>query len=174
MIGASVCVDGVCLTVTKLEPKQDDHLIFFDIIPETLEKTTLSQKKLHSKVNLERSLKLGGEIGGHIVSGHVMGTGRIVNRQTKENFLSLEIGAPKNFQNLVYPKGFISIDGISLTIGNTYVENEKDTVFFAVHIIPETCRQTTLAEKKVGESLNLEIDHQTVIMVNALKNYKKV
>ena len=132
--GASVSVDGVCLTVVDI----DEQYISFDAIPETLSLTTLGEKIVGNWVNLERALKMGDELGGHLLSGHIMGVGEIIERSSGEDHLDLLIDCPDDILKFVQQKGYIAIDGISLTIG------EVDDGGFALHLIPETMKLTTI------------------------------
>ena len=112
--GASVSIDGTCLTVVDINSQR----ISFDVIPETLQKTTLGTKSLGSSVNLERALKMGDELGGHLLSGHILGMGKITGRAEGKENLDLRISCPDHIMRFVQEKGYIAIDGISLTIGN--------------------------------------------------------
>lgn len=160
-LGASVAVSGVCLTVVAIE----GTLIAFDVIPETLERTHLGALTAEMKVNLERSLKMGDELGGHLLSGHIMGCGVVRNRtligadEALEG-LDLEIAAPRELMKFIQSKGYIAIDGISLTIGAVTEDS------FTLHLIPETLRLTTIGERLEGASVNLEIDSMTQTIVN--------
>ncbi|MFL2945067.1 MAG: riboflavin synthase subunit alpha [Candidatus Poseidoniales archaeon] len=150
-VGASVCVDGVCLTVTEIN--QDS--LEFDLIMETLKVTTFGKIEEKSIVNIERSLKLGDEIGGHIISGHVFDTATIIEITEPENNYILTLSFNPDLQKYIFPKGYISLNGISLTIGEV---NENT---FTVYLIPETLRLTNLMHKLVGDSINIEIETQT-------------
>ena len=157
--GASVSVDGVCLTVVEI----DSPRISFDAIPETLEKTTLGSKKVGDIVNLERALKMGDELGGHLLSGHIIGMGKISSRVEGDDNLDLMIEYPQKIMKYVQEKGYIAIDGISLTIGK--VTNES----FALHLIPETISLTTIGTKNIGESVNIEVDSMTQTIVTTVE-----
>ena len=159
-IGASVSVDGVCLTVTSI----DDNRLTFDIIVETLNVTTLSELKSSDLVNLERAARLGDEIGGHLISGHVSGMVTISKIEKTPNNHIIFFEAPDFLIKYIFSKGYVSLNGISLTIGE--VNNAKNT--FSVYLIPETLRVTTMEEKKVGDKINLEIETQTKNMVDLL------
>lgn len=167
-IGASVSLDGVCLTVTNIE----DEVIGFDIIQETLQRTTLNERSIGDLVNIERALRYGEEVGGHLVSGHIMATGTILDityplEQSGEyanETADIRIGIPDSLIDYIFEKGYIAIDGISLTIGNV----EKSAGFY-LHIIPETLRRTTLGTKSVGDSVNIEIDSMTQAVVDTVK-----
>ena len=161
-IGASVAVDGVCLTVSRME----GELAFFDAMAETLRKTTLGQLKEGHQVNVERSMKAGDEIGGHIVSGHVKGTAEIVHVETSENNHAVTFQtAPENMK-YIFSKGFIALDGCSLTI----VDVDKDKAQFSIWLIPETLRVTTFGYKGVGDFVNLEIEAKTQAIVDTVEN----
>ena len=147
-IGASVSVNGVCLTAVV---RTDDDFSV-DVSPETLAVTTLGNLATGSPVNLERAMKLNERIGGHMVSGHVDGIGAIRSRHQDGNALVLEIEAPKDILRLCVQKGSITVDGISLTI------NEVTERSFLVAIIPHTAKVTTLGLKQVGDQVNLESD----------------
>ncbi len=157
--GASVSVDGVCLTVVEI----DSPKISFDAIPETLEKTTLGSKQIGDSVNLERALKMGDELGGHLLSGHIMGMGKISGRVEGDENLDLMIECPSGIMKFVQEKGYIAIDGISLTIG------EVNDDSFALHLIPETISLTTIGSKNIGESVNIEVDSMTQTIVTTVE-----
>lgn len=157
--GASVSVDGVCLTVVEI----DSSKISFDAIPETLEKTTLGSKQVGDSVNLERALKMGDELGGHLLSGHIMGMGKISGRVEGDENLDLMIECPSGIMKFVQEKGYIAIDGISLTIG------EVNDYSFALHLIPETISLTTIGSKHIGESVNIEVDSMTQTIVSTVE-----
>lgn len=163
--GASVCVDGVCLTVNSIH---GDHLSF-DVILETLRVTNLSEIKLGNIVNVERSMKFGDEIGGHLLSGHVSTTVSISKIVTPENNHIITFLADSETIKYIFPKGYIALNGISLTVG----EVDKSSKEFNVHLIPETLRLTNMKEKIVGDKINLEIETQTKNMVDSLAEMKK-
>ena len=157
--GASVSIDGTCLTVVEINSPK----ISFDVIPETLQKTTLGSKSSGSKVNLERALKMGDELGGHLLSGHILGMGEITERfEGKEN-LDLRISCPSHIMKFVQEKGYIAIDGISLTIGNV------DKTSFSLHLIPETIALTTIGGKEIGDKINIEVDSMTQTIVTTVE-----
>ena len=154
-IGASVSVDGVCLTATSIENK----IVSFDVIQETLSRTTLGQIEVDELVNIERSLKFGDEIGGHLLSGHIIATGIVNDKSKSGEGFDLSILTPPSIEKFLIEKGYIAIDGISLTIGE--INNSR----FNLHIIPETMRQTTIASKQIGDAVNIEIDSTTQTIV---------
>lgn len=161
-IGASVAHNGVCLTVTKIE--QD--LVHFDLMEETLRITNLGKLQQGDFVNIERAMRFGAEVGGHILSGHVYCTAEITQRIVKENNLQIWFALPnEEVMKYVLTKGFIAIDGISLTIGEV-----KDRTF-CVNLIPETIERTLIAKRAVGEAVNIEIDPQTQAIVDTVERY---
>lgn len=148
LIGDSIAVNGICLTVTKL--LSDGFTA--DVMAETVRRTSLKNASAGSKVNLERAMAANGRFGGHIVSGHIDGTGTIRSFVNEENAVWVCIGAPANIIGLIVQKGSIAIDGISLTVA------ELGADYFKVSVIPHTKDETTLLSKKVGDSVNLEND----------------
>ncbi len=160
-IGASVGVDGVCLTVTAI----DGNRVHFDIMQQTLELTTLGQLGRGSRVNIERSARYGDEIGGHGVSGHVDAAVAIVAIATPENNTELTFELPPALAPYIFQRGFIGLNGCSLTVAGV------DTGTFKVCLIPETLRITTFGSVVVGDRVNLEIDRQTQAIVDTVCNY---
>ena len=161
-IGASVAHNGVCLTVTKIQ----DNLVSFDLMQETLKITNLGELKAGDFVNIERAMQMGTEIGGHILSGHVYCTADIVERIPSENNLQIWFQLPnQDMMKYVLTKGFIAVDGISLTIGE--VREQR----FCVNLIPETIHRTLIGKKAVGEKVNIEIDPQTQAIVDTVERY---
>ncbi|MBQ3199670.1 MAG: riboflavin synthase [Firmicutes bacterium] len=147
-LGDSVAVNGVCLTVTELLP----HAFAADVMPETLSRTGLGKLAAGSRVNLERAVAVGGRLGGHIVSGHIDGTGQITQIRRDDNAVWYHIAAAENLLRYVVEKGSIAIDGISLTVAQVQPQG------FAVSVIPHTAANTTLTDRKVGDTVNLEAD----------------
>lgn len=159
-LGASVAHNGCCLTVTKVE----DDLVSFDLMKETLRITNLGDVTIGSVVNLERAAKFNDEIGGHLMSGHIICTAEIVKILTSENNRQIWFKMPSpDLMKYVLHKGFIGIDGISLTIG------EVTKSRFCVHLIPETLQRTTLGGKRLGDKVNIEIDPQTQAVVDTVE-----
>lgn len=146
--GDSVAVEGVCLTATDIRK----NFLTFDIMRETLLKTTLGALKVHSKVNLERALTAHSRISGHLVTGHVDGLGRIREIVGKKNYAELKVAFPKGIRSLIVPKGSICIDGVSLTVGRI------GHGWFSIYLIPFTKRVTTLGMKRKGDLVNIETD----------------
>ena len=164
-IGASVCVDGVCLTVTSVT----DTLMCFDLIIETLRSTTFDKVKISEQVNLERSIKFGDEIGGHILSGHVSDTVSIDKiSKTDENYV-LTFKTSSDIVKYIFPKGYVAINGVSLTVGDVSREDN----LFNVYLIPETLRRTNLSNKLVGDLVNVEIESQTRNTVDTITQITK-
>ena len=159
-LGASVAHNGCCLTVTKVE----GDLVSFDLMKETLRITNLGDVTIGSVVNLERAAKFNDEIGGHLMSGHIICTAEIVKILTSENNRQIWFKMPSpDLMKYVLHKGFIGIDGISLTIG------EVTKSRFCVHLIPETLQRTTLGVKRLGDKVNIEIDPQTQAVVDTVE-----
>ena len=158
-VGASVALDGVCMTVVSIE----GTLVRFDAIPETLERTTLGGLVAEDWVNVERSLRMGDELGGHILSGHILMTARILQRTERGEGIDLLIENPTEAIPYILEKGYVAVDGMSLTVG------EVSESSFALHIIPETLRVTTIGEKQVGHSVNIEIDSRTQAVVDTIR-----
>ncbi|TBL72047.1 riboflavin synthase subunit alpha [Obesumbacterium proteus] len=159
-LGASVAHNGCCLTVTKVE----GDLVSFDLMKETLRITNLGDVTIGSVVNLERAAKFNDEIGGHLMSGHIICTAEIVKILTSENNRQIWFKMPNpELMKYVLHKGFIGIDGISLTIG------EVTKSRFCVHLIPETLQRTTLGVKRLGDKVNIEIDPQTQAVVDTVE-----
>ncbi|MFB6434647.1 MAG: riboflavin synthase subunit alpha [Candidatus Malihini olakiniferum] len=158
--GASIANNGCCLTVTAIDGNQ----VTFDLIKETLCLTNLCDITLGGLVNIERAVKYGDEIGGHVMSGHIMGTAEIVKISTAENNHQIWFRlADESQMKYVLHKGFIGIDGISLTVG------EVSSRRFCVHLIPETLQRTTLGKKKLRHRVNIEIDPQTQAVIDAVE-----
>jgi len=157
-IGASVSLDGVCMTVVSLE----NGIVSFDAISETLGRTTLSKRLVGDLLNVERSLRLGDELGGHILSGHIIGTAEILKREENGDGVDFLISIPEGCNHFVLEKGYIAVDGMSLTIGKC------DEVGFFLHVIPETLRITSIGKKSVGDLVNIEIDSRTQAVVEAM------
>lgn len=154
-IGASIACSGVCLTVVEKGNDRGQNWFSVDVSSETIN-CTADQWKVGAKLNLERSLKVGDELGGHIVSGHVDGVGTIIHYENIGGSWALTICAPADIAAYIAPKGSITINGISLTVND--VRDADDGCHFMLNIIPHTAQVTTLADAKVGDSVNLEID----------------
>jgi riboflavin synthase len=157
--GASVSVAGTCLTVVEF----DGHEVVFDVIDETLRLTTLGDLTAAAEVNIERAATFGSEIGGHVLSGHIMGTAELVRREPSENNLALYLKLPPGTAPYVLPKGYVAVDGCSLTVGTV----EADV--FSLHLIPETLRLTTLGNRRLGDRFNIEVDAMTQAVVDTVQ-----
>jgi len=146
--GQSIAVNGVCLTVTDFSA----NLFSVDIMPETLSRTNLGLLSAGGKVNLERPVALGGQLGGHLVQGHVDATGRVVSTKWDDQTMLVGFEAPDEVMRYVVEKGFIAVDGVSLTVVT------RDASSFQVSIVGYTQRHTILGNRRVGEMVNLEVD----------------
>jgi riboflavin synthase len=162
-LGASVSVDGVCQTVMALNGTEAS----FEAIAETLRVTTLDTLSIGQRVAIERSARVGDEIGGHDVSGHVRGTGTLLEVRAHGATHDVRIGIPAAWLKYVLEKGFIAVDGSSLTVGATGSEGERG--FFEVHLIPETLRLTNFGHKRAGDRVNVELDPRTVAIVETVE-----
>jgi riboflavin synthase len=158
-IGESVAVNGCCLTVVGIAPASpcplppgEGRAVRFQVGPETLAKTNLGELKAHDRVNVERALAVGDRLGGHIVQGHVDGTGTIVERRDEGGWVFMSFAAARELLGQMVPKGSVAVDGISLTI----VEVQPDR--FSVALIPHTLANTTLGLKPKGGTVNVETD----------------
>lgn len=158
-IGASVAVDGVCLTVTEI----DGTKLKFSVMEETLEKTTIGDRVVGDRVGLEQPLKMGDELGGHMVLGHVDGVGTIVKKEIDGENCWVTISAPVFFVKYIVQKGSVAIDGISLTVCDPAPKDGG--VEFSVSLLPLTLSLTTLGFKNVGDRVNLEADYVLKAMV---------
>jgi riboflavin synthase len=150
--GASVAVNGCCLTVVKLGGRGRQRVLEFDLLQETWRLTNLQFARVGSLVNLERALRVGGELGGHFVTGHIDGLGRITRWERVGRDHVLDIAAPREVMRFVIYKGSIAVDGISLTVAEVLRGG------FRVWIIPHTYEVTALRERRVGDAVNLEAD----------------
>ncbi|MFP4464575.1 MAG: riboflavin synthase [Alphaproteobacteria bacterium] len=147
-IGASICCAGCCLSVTE----KTKELLFFDVSAETLDKTALGAWGVGTRVNIEPSLRLGDEMGGHIVSGHVDTRAELSSIEKEGDSHRLTFFVPAEYMKYIAPKGSVAIDGISLTV------NESEKTHFGVNIIPHTWKNTTISDRLIGDKLNLEVD----------------
>ncbi len=147
-LGGSIAVNGACQTVTNY----DSRSFSVDVMPETLKRTNLGLLRVGDRVNLERPLALGGELGGHLVQGHVDNTGKIASILKEGDAVLMNFEAPPEVMCYIVPKGFITVDGASLTVVS------KDTTSFRVSIVSYTRQHTTLADKNTGDTVNLEVD----------------
>ena len=165
-IGASVAVDGVCLTVTALHGNAAAE---FDVMQQSLALTTLGGLTIGSRVNVERAAKDGAEIGGHPLSGHVDFTAHVADIRRPENNCVLRLAVPAPWMRYVFAKGYVAVNGASLTVA----EAQRDpggSGGFEVWLIPETLRMTTFGDKRVGDLLNVEIERSTQVMVDTVRD----
>ena len=159
-LGASVSHNGCCLTVTEV----NGDLVSFDLIKETLRLTNLDDLNVGDSVNLERAARFNDEIGGHLMSGHIICTAEVAKILTSENNRQIWFRMPhEDLMKYVLHKGYIGIDGISLTVG------EVTRTRFCLHLIPETLQRTTLGTKRLGDKINIEIDPQTQAIVDTVE-----
>jgi riboflavin synthase len=147
-IGDSICTNGVCLTISSLQ----EFTFTADVMAETMRRSNLGDLKIGEKVNLERALKLEDRLGGHIVSGHIDGTGEILSLEKEDNAVWIKVKASNEVLRYVVEKGSVALDGVSLTVA--YVDNEC----FKVSIIPHTAKETILLKKSKGCKVNIECD----------------
>ena len=151
-VGASICCSGVCLTVVDKSGEAGEGWFAVDVSAETLAKTTLGAWQVGTAVNFERALRMGDELGGHLVSGHVDGVAKILERGSEGDSWRFVFEAPGDLAGFIAPKGSVALDGVSLTV------NEVDGARFGINIIPHTFAVTTFGERDPGDSVNLEID----------------
>lgn len=159
--GASVSVNGACLTVTSF----DREGVSFDVMKETLQKTTIGLLKEGDEINIERSTKIGEEIGGHLVSGHVSTTAEVISIDKTENNTTMTFRVDPAWMKFIFSKGFIALDGASLTV----VDASEEQGTFQVWFIPETLRLTCFGARKVGDRVNVEIDPMTQVIVETVE-----
>ncbi|CAN5730915.1 riboflavin synthase [soil metagenome] len=162
-IGASVAVDGVCLTVTGLH---GDNAAAFDVMQQSLAITTLGKYLPDGHINVERAARDGAEIGGHPLSGHVDFTAQIAQIRRLENNYVIRFAVPTEWLRYIFAKGYIAINGASLTVA----EVNRQEGWFEVWLIPETLRMTVFAEKQTGDSLNIEIERSTQVVVDTVRS----
>ena len=161
-LGASVAVNGTCLTVTQVS---DNGAVCFDIIKETLDTTNLGILQAGAQVNVERSFKVGDEVGGHIVSGHVTATATLSNLRAEGHDRVLTFKLTDTWLRFVLHKGYIGVDGASITVSS--VDREAGT--FSISLIPETIERTTLGKLAIGDKVNVEVDSQTQTIVETIE-----
>ncbi|MEH6463042.1 MAG: riboflavin synthase subunit alpha [Shewanella psychromarinicola] len=157
--GASVANNGVCLTATKIL----NDKVFFDVMEETLAVTNLGNTNVGDRINIERSLTFGSEIGGHILSGHVHTLATVKAVSNTDEHYNIELQVDPQWMNYIFYKGFVGINGCSLTVGKL-TDNG-----FMLHLIPETLKLTNLDDYTVGSKINIEIDSQTQVIVDTVE-----
>ncbi len=158
-VGASVALNGTCLTVVEINREK----LTFDLMAETLRLTNLGMLATNSPVNFEHAARIGDEIGGHLMSGHIHCTAELAGIYQKENNLALEFEVPGIWNKYIFDKGFIGVNGASLTVGA--VSGNR----FTVNLIPETLRVTTFSDLSLGDKVNIEIDSQTQTTVDTIE-----
>src|SRR5690606_3362037 len=163
-IGASVAIDGVCLTVTKIAREQKQ--IHFDISNVTLDLTTLKNLQIGDEVNVERSAKVGSENGGHNLYGHIEGRAKVIQIEARGETLHIDLQIPEGNIKYFFLKGFIGLNGCSLTVNR--VDRAHSEI--SIDLIPETLRLTTWKHIQVGDTVNYEIDQMTRTLVDTLEN----
>ena len=159
-LGASIAIDGVCLSAVQVAGQR----VSFEAIAETLSRTTLEALQSGRRVSVERSVRVGDELGGHDVFGHVIGTGVVVGKRYLGEQLDLTLEVPRDWMKYILKKGFIALDGSSLTVGEVDPAGRFD-----VHLIPETLRMTNFANKALGDRVNVELDPRTVAIVDTVE-----
>lgn len=158
-IGGSVSVEGVCLSATSITGRT----VTFDAMDATLQRTNLSDLRAGDTVNLERSAKPTDENGGHAMAGHIATTATLVSIKSEMPGAHIRFSVPAEWAKYIFPRGFLAVNGASLTVAEA-----EDTVF-QINLIPETLRQTTFARYRPGDRLNIEVDHQTMVMVDVVE-----
>ena len=159
--GASISVDGVCLTVKDENPE----ILRFDLVEETIKRTNFQNIKTGDNVNLERSLKMGDEIGGHPVSGHIHGISKVISIDKRDQSWDVKFSVESFMHDYMLHKGYVAINGCSLTVGE--VSNES----FMIHLIPETLSITNLFQLEQDSIVNIELDQNTIIIADTVKKY---
>ena len=159
--GASISVDGVCLTVKDENPE----ILRFDLVEETIKRTNFQSIKTGDNVNLERSLKMGDEIGGHPVSGHIHGISKVISIDKRDQSWDVKFSVESFMHDYMLHKGYVAVNGCSLTVGE--VSNES----FIIHLIPETLSITNLFQLEQDSVVNIELDQNTIIIADTVKKY---
>ncbi len=165
-VGASVAVDGVCLTVTRLVSQREAS---FDVMQQSLGLTTLGLLQAGSQINVERAATADAEVGGHPLSGHIDTQAQLLEVRTPENNRVLRIGVTAPWMRYLFAKGYVAVNGASLTISEAQRQTDGSG-WFEVWLIPETLRMTTFASKAVGDALNIEIDRATQVVVDTVRD----
>jgi len=165
-IGASICCSGICLTVIEKDKHKNHSYFCFEVSQETISCTSVKFWKKNTKINLEKSLRFGDEVGGHLVTGHIDCLGEIVSINKSKNSNVFKIKYPKEYKRFVASKGSICLDGISLTI------NEVFDDFFSVNIIPHTEENTSWSKISKGDSINIEFDVLARYVASQLEDKK--
>jgi riboflavin synthase len=159
--GASVAVNGVCFTVTSMK----NNVVTFDAIRETLELSNIKHLEVGTMVNIERSAKQDAEVGGHVLSGHVIDTASVNQVETSENNCRMTFHGKNSWLKYVFNKGFLAINGASLTVAA--LDRNADT--FSINLIPETLKRTNFSRLETGDEVNIEIESQTQVIVDTVE-----
>ncbi len=163
--GASVAVNGVCFTVTNIDSNTDSNIISFDAIRETLDLSNIKYLEPGTMVNIERSAKQDAEVGGHILSGHVVDTATVSEIQASENNCRITFRGNQSWLKYVFAKGFLAVNGASLTVAALNRSDES----FSINLIPETLKRTNFSLLNKGDEVNIEIESQTQVIVDTVE-----
>ena len=164
-LGASIAINGACVTVTEI----DGSLVGFDLIKETIELSNLGELAAGTTVNVERSFRVGDEVGGHILSGHVAGVAVVTQIKSDDGHRLVTMAIQREWMAYLMLKGFVALDGASLTIA----EIDRAAATIAVSLIPETLARTTFGRLEVGDRINLEVDSRTQVIVDTVREVLK-
>ncbi|MCH2335416.1 MAG: riboflavin synthase subunit alpha [Pseudomonadales bacterium] len=164
-LGASIAINGACVTVTEI----DGSLVGFDLIKETIELSNLGELAAGTTVNVERSFRVGDEVGGHILSGHVAGVAVVTQIKSDDGHRLVTMAIQREWMAYLMLKGFVALDGASLTIA----EVDRSAATIAVSLIPETLARTTFGRLEVGDRINLEVDSRTQVIVDTVREVLK-
>lgn len=164
-LGASIAVNGCCFTVTSMMPSGQGLDVTFDAIDETQAITNVKHFEQGSIVNVERSAKQNAEVGGHVLSGHIVGTAEVVDIEKDENRCRMTFGADAPWLKYVFEKGYLAVNGASLTIAAL----DRSTHTFAINLIPETLERTNFSLLSVGDPVNIEVESQTQVIVDTVE-----
>ena len=164
-LGASIAINGACVTVTEI----DGSLVGFDLIKETIELSNLGELAAGTTVNVERSFRVGDEVGGHILSGHVAGVAVVTQIKSDDGHRLVTMAVPREWTADLMLKGFVALNGASLTIA----EVDRSAATIAVSLIPETLARTTFGRLEVGDRINLEVDSRTQVIVDTVREVLK-
>ena len=164
-LGASVAVNGACVTAAEI----DGSLVGFDLVKETIELSNLGELAAGTTVNVERSFRVGDEVGGHILSGHVAGVAVVTQIKSDDGHRLVTMAVPREWMAYLMLKGFVALNGASLTIA----EVDRSAATIAVSLIPETLARTTFGRLEVGDRINLEVDSRTQVIVDTVREVLK-
>ena len=164
-LGASIAVNGCCFTVTSMAPSDQGLEVTFDAIDETQAITNVKHFEVGSVVNVERSAKQNAEVGGHVLSGHIVGTAEVVNIEREENRCRMTFSASALWLKYVFEKGYIAVNGASLTVAAL----DRNAQTFAINLIPETLERTNFSLLSVGDPVNIEVESQTQVIVDTVE-----